>query len=232
MKKIFKIMIFSLPLLAMYSCVGEDLSDIKPVITENNNDNNNKQTNTTVPEGCVDLGLSVYWSNKNLGASKPEEAGKTYSIGYPLTESLPEKYDIVHTKYDTAVKEWGEPWRMPTSSELYKLISECTWTYEVRNGVQGFKVTGTNGNSIFVPKGNINKKPYSSMGDISCAFWTGTHYNTYYFSYSYYYVYIYLYDDDTIKKQVEKGWSDLNRSYTENSESHYYELYIRPVQDK
>lgn len=47
-----------------------------------------------VPEGAVDLGLSVYWAECNLGAEKPEDYGDYYAWGevepyyssqYPLT---------------------------------------------------------------------------------------------------------------------------------------------------
>ena len=34
-----------------------------------------------VPDGCVDLGLSVCWASCNLGASKPEEYGDYYAWG-------------------------------------------------------------------------------------------------------------------------------------------------------
>ena len=34
-----------------------------------------------IPDGCVDLGLSVFWASCNLGAGKPEEYGDYYAWG-------------------------------------------------------------------------------------------------------------------------------------------------------
>lgn len=49
--------------------------------------------------------------------------------------------------YDAATANWGVTWRMPTTAELAELMNECEWEF-VGNG---YKVTGPNGNSIFLP---------------------------------------------------------------------------------
>ena len=40
---------------------------------------------------------------------------------------------------------------MPTLEEQEELVNNCTWTWTTQNGVNGYKVTGPNGNSIFLP---------------------------------------------------------------------------------
>ena len=40
---------------------------------------------------------------------------------------------------------------MPTVAEMTELQSECTWIWVIQNGVNGYKVVGKNGNSIFLP---------------------------------------------------------------------------------
>jgi len=40
---------------------------------------------------------------------------------------------------------------MPTKAEQDELRNNCTWTWTTQNGVEGYKVTGKNGNSIFLP---------------------------------------------------------------------------------
>ena len=45
----------------------------------------------------------------------------------------------------------GSAWRMPTHEEQLELINNCTITWTTQNGVKGYKVTGPNGNSIFLP---------------------------------------------------------------------------------
>ena len=50
---------------------------------------------------------------------------------------------------DAARANWGGLWRMPTDAELTKLRENCTWTWD--SAKKGYTVTGTNGNSIFMP---------------------------------------------------------------------------------
>lgn len=52
---------------------------------------------------------------------------------------------------DAATVNWGGAWRMPTKEEQVELIIECNWTLDTMNGVDGYTVTGPNGNSIFLP---------------------------------------------------------------------------------
>ena len=56
-----------------------------------------------------------------------------------------------NSTYDVARAKWGGSWRMPTKDELQELIDRCTWTWTTYKGVDGYKVTGPNGNSIFLP---------------------------------------------------------------------------------
>lgn len=50
------------------------------------------------------------------------------------------------------VKElWDEIWRTPTKEERDELLSYCTYSLDVVNGVKGARYTGLNGNSIFFP---------------------------------------------------------------------------------
>lgn len=52
---------------------------------------------------------------------------------------------------DVARAKLGGKWRMPHDDEWYALVVKCTWTKTTQNGVNGFVVTGPNGNSIFLP---------------------------------------------------------------------------------
>ena len=55
------------------------------------------------------------------------------------------------SRYDAAAASWGDGWRLPSSDELKELADECTWVWMTENGHGGFKVTGPNGVSIFLP---------------------------------------------------------------------------------
>ena len=110
----------------------------------------------------VDLGLSVKWATCNVGASKPEDYGNYYAWGETSTKSTyyeinsktcgKQMNDIKgNSQYDAARANWGGTWRLPTRAELEELKNKCTWTWTAQNGVKGYKVTGPNGNSIFLP---------------------------------------------------------------------------------
>lgn len=89
----------------------------------------------------VDLGLSVKWATCNVGADSPEEYGTYFD-------------------YDNALavpKSWGENFRLPTNNEFYELINSCTWTWIKQNDVDGYKITGPNGSSIFLPAAGYYK---------------------------------------------------------------------------
>ncbi|MBQ3805241.1 MAG: BspA family leucine-rich repeat surface protein [Prevotella sp.] len=65
-------------------------------------------------------------------------------------------YPVLLPEDDAAVVNWGGTWRMPTEEELKDLWTKCQWTWQPAgntkyNGVAGYEVTGTNGNSIFIP---------------------------------------------------------------------------------
>ena len=112
----------------------------------------------------VDLGLpsGLKWATHNIGATTPEEYGNYYAWGevlpkdeYTENNSLTykkEMSDISGTGYDAATVNWGGDWRMPTSTEMQELIDNCTWTWVIQNGVNGYKVASkVNSNSIFLP---------------------------------------------------------------------------------
>lgn len=95
---------------------------------------------------AIDLGLSVKWGKCNLKSDKPEDN----SFGFS-------KYS------DSAVaKEWGTGWRMPTKEEFEELIAKCKIELASINGIVGEKVTGPNGNSIFIPV--YKHKEYGDFG--------------------------------------------------------------------
>ena len=128
-----------------------------------------------VPEvNKIDLGLpsGTLWADRNVGADSPEAYGDYFAWGetepkeaygwntykwcegpnYTLT-----KYgtlyatDVLDIEDDAAYVNMGAEWCMPTYDELSELNSKCTWTWTTLNGVNGYKVTGPNSNSIFLP---------------------------------------------------------------------------------
>ena len=110
----------------------------------------------------VDLGLSVKWATCNVGASKAEDYGNYYAWGETSTKSDYSSSNSVtygksfsdikgDSRYDAARANWGGSWRLPTKKEYEELLNRCTWKWTTQNGVNGYRVTGPNGNSIFLP---------------------------------------------------------------------------------
>ncbi len=130
----------------------------------------------------VDLGLSVLWADHNVGANSPEEYGGYYSWGATQELTCHSHYneingrDIAGTEYDVAHMKWGNGWRLPTKAEMEELINLCTWEWTTYNGVKGCRVTGSNGNSIFLPAGgyfHAYNKDYVGKGSDG-EYWTST----------------------------------------------------------
>lgn len=102
---------------------------------------------------AVNLGLSVKWASCNLGASKPEEYGDYYAWGETESKSsyTSDNYQASLDFKDAAAVKLGGNWRIPTVGEINELSTECTWVFSTENNIQGYRITGTNGNSIFLP---------------------------------------------------------------------------------
>ena len=60
-------------------------------------------------------------------------------------------FSTLNKSDDAATYNWGGAWRMPTKEDCEELMSECGWEWISHNFQKGYKVTGPNGNSIFLP---------------------------------------------------------------------------------
>ena len=52
---------------------------------------------------------------------------------------------------DAVAVNWGNGWRMPTDDDFDELYKNTTYEWTEINGVEGRLLTGSNGNSIFLP---------------------------------------------------------------------------------
>lgn len=124
----------------------------------------------TAPEPQpVDLGLSVLWADRNLGAGSPHEAGGYYAFAETETKETYnwETYihcddnmfkchdlgvdDISRTNYDAAHVSLGNGWRMPTQKEAAEMLSSCVCQLVTVDDMPCARITATNGNSILLP---------------------------------------------------------------------------------
>ena len=134
----------------------------------------------------VDLGLpsGLKWASCNVGASTPYEAGHYYSWGDLKlkikffdsncpTYGVDMNEDISGNKeYDVCAALWGSTWRLPTSAEARELIDNCTWEWVTDYEIQGSKVTGPNGNQIFLPGAGFKEGETLGFYESEGAYWT------------------------------------------------------------
>ena len=151
----------------------------------------------------IDLGIGLRWCCCNVGASVPWEFGMHYAWGETVEKSdySWETYKYWRddddysglTKYvtyidgpfydyntvlepndDVAHVKLGGSWRMPTDEEWTELREECTWIWTTQNGVIGRKVTGPNGNSIFIPAAGILDGTYLGGAGSHGCYWSSS----------------------------------------------------------
>ncbi len=180
---------------------------------------------------AVDLGLSVYWASCNLGASKPEEDGGYYAWGETnnketYTEANYSYYDssttqftfigenISNTEYDAAKVNLGNNWRMPTKDEYQELVEKCTWEWTQINNVNGYKVIGSNGNSIFLPASGFRSSVIVSYNS-QLLYWSSN-----------------MPKDLLDKAYPLEARSSYRPTYTGSAECRYWGGTIRPVKSK
>lgn len=130
----------------------------------------------------IDLGLpsGTLWASCNVGAVSPEDYGgyyawaeteekSTYSwsnykysdaTGRKISKYCDDSYwgtednlTTIEPEDDAATVNMGKDWRIPTKAEMDELLKKCKWKEEKLDGVLGVRVTGPNGNSIFLPHG-------------------------------------------------------------------------------
>jgi YD repeat-containing protein len=157
------------------------------------------------PQECpvaeaIDLGLpsGTKWASWNIGASKPEEYGGYYAWGeteekdyydwstYIHCDGSEETChhigdDIAGTEYDVAHVKWGGSWRMPTRAQQDELRENCTREWTQQNGVNGIRVIGPNGNSIFLPAAGYRWDDYLNCEGSNGYYWSSS--LGYYYSY-------------------------------------------------
>ena len=130
-----------------------------------------------------------------MGANYPEEPGAFFAWGEiaPKTSYSRSTYkwgtSTALTKYctaetvgtvdnitllesedDAATYHWGNDWQMPTQTMINELVDNCPFTAATQEGIEGYIVTGKNGNSIFLPV--VGYKNSSTTYSTSSYYWS------------------------------------------------------------
>lgn len=137
----------------------------------------------------VDLGLpsGLKWATCNVGADVPEDYGDYFAWGEvepksTYIDSNSASYGVIigdisgNPQYDAVTANWGGNWRMPMRIEYMELEKECTWILETLNGIDGYKVIGSNGNYIFLPNAGFRiGTSFNNVGTFGY-YWSSTPY--------------------------------------------------------
>ncbi len=96
----------------------------------------------------------------NLGATSVTSFGSYYAFG----ETTPKQIfsdtnykgninytNIAGTENDAATKKYGKGWSVPTKEQFQELLDNCEMTNVIVNGIFVVKITGQNGNYIYLP---------------------------------------------------------------------------------
>lgn len=141
----------------------------------------------------VDLGLSIRWATCNIGANSLEEYGDYFAWGEVETKETYDSCTYKHVlerygnisednkiymlrKFDAAAQNWGGNWRMPTHEEFMELCNWCQWKKISVNGVNGYKVTGPSGKSIFLPSAGCKRGNEHVGASLFGRYWSNTSY--------------------------------------------------------
>ena len=127
----------------------------------------------------VNLGLpsGLKWATLNVGASSSSNPGSYFAYGEVNSKSYYSQTNYNNTSWkDVASSKWGGTWRMPDVNEFNELIDYCTWLWTTVNGVQGYLVTGPNGNSIFLPTTGLYLD-YTKQSTEGGYYWSASRYN-------------------------------------------------------
>ena len=134
----------------------------------------------------VDLGLSVLWASRNIGALETTDKGGLFGwsdlTGLNVSENGNDYYysgNICGSERYDLCKSLGIG-RLPERGEMRELVMKCSREW-VENGTEaGYKFTGLNGNSIFMPAAGIRSGNDVSDQEIIGNYWSGTLNRDYY----------------------------------------------------
>jgi serine/threonine protein kinase len=137
--------------------------------SESNNAENvaiTTQGNKVKTPKLVDMGVSVLWADRNVGASEVYDYGINYNWGITdisgnskqSSDFNPTGKSIAGTGDDIASVNYGNGWRMPSWDEYIELMQNCDLYSYSENGVSGILlVSKVNSNKLFFPNYKRNQ---------------------------------------------------------------------------
>lgn len=137
--------------------------------SESNNAENvaiTTQGNKVKTPKLVDMGVSVLWADRNVGASEVYDYGINYNWGITdisgnskqSSDFNPTGKSISGGANDIATVNYGNGWHIPTWDEYIELTNNCEIYTYTENGVSGYLlVSKINNNKLFFPNYKRNE---------------------------------------------------------------------------
>lgn len=184
---------------------------------------------------AIDLGLSVKWADRNVGALLPENDGDFYAWGDTLTRRMYSTTTYTHyvdnylnigtnisaTEWDISTKNFGGCWRMPTKTEMDELLSaqKTTWTWSTKEGVPGYWVESKPTQDvpqqvIFMPAAGYHDLTYHYQNDTHGHYWTSS-----------------VGGSTTSSTAYALAFTSTSKTNTTDANTRYFGYTIRPVYD-
>lgn len=116
---------------------------------------------------------NYHYSNGVNGAGSPKltKYCKYSSYGY---NDYSDTLTTLESCDDAATAYYGGGARTPTYYEWKELMDNCTFDWTTENDVYGYRITGTNGNSIFLPAAYMRTTAYGHLyNDMGC-YWSAS----------------------------------------------------------
>jgi len=118
-------------------------------------------------------GVYVMGSKYKRGYTKYVNELQAEKEGY---DNFADNKRLLDYSDDAARANWGGGWRIPTVGEMNELCTRCKWQWTKLNGKSVYKVTGPNGNHIFLPaSGTRFRMKTCYIGEIGF-YWTANVY--------------------------------------------------------
>ena len=117
----------------------------------------------TLPEVISDTQLFQKLMREHSEMTEIAEAAKNYG---QLLRHIGEAKEMAESGDDEMAEMAKE--------ELEELEKECIWTADIVLGYNGYRVTGPNGNSIFLPASGGRSNAQLAMENSFAGYWSGT----------------------------------------------------------
>ena len=164
----------------LQSCEKEDINGDNTGDNTGGGGSGSDTTSLSLNWVDLGLPSGLLWADRNVGANNPEDYGNYYAWGETAPKDVYDwstyayandtgaltKYcnkafyglngftdnqTILQASDDAATANLGGGARTPTNNEWEELIHYTTSTWTTREGVNGRVLTGSNGNSLFLP---------------------------------------------------------------------------------